>query len=73
MLQDIVGVESDGWIGPQTLGAVSMLGHKAVLVMLIGARQFHIALRVQQDATQAEYVKGWRRRNLAFLPVERHA
>lgn len=70
MLQDIAGVEADGWIGPVTINALDVFGITTVLVMIIGARFEHIAQRVRDNPTQAEYVNGWRARNQRFLPKE---
>lgn len=68
MLQDIVGVEADGWIGPDTLAAmVPYTRH--LLVMLIGSRFTHIATRVRENPTQKMFRDGWRNRNEKFLPV----
>jgi lysozyme family protein len=67
MLQDIVGVDADGWIGPQTLAAVEKYAQH-VLVMLIGARFTHIAQRARENVTQKVFVQGWRNRNERFLP-----
>lgn len=68
MLQDIVGVEADGWIGPKTLAAVATFDAEQVLVMLIGARFVHMAQRVRDLPSQAKFLKGWRNRNRSFLP-----
>lgn len=68
MLQDILGVESDGWIGPKTLTALADFKAPQVLVMLIGARFIHIADRVRQNPSQQTFAKGWRHRNRTFLP-----
>jgi lysozyme family protein len=67
MLQDIVGAESDGWIGPKTLAAMSHFEPHDLLVMLIGARFAHIAQRVRDDPTQRRWEPGWRARNREFL------
>lgn len=67
MLQDVVGVDADGWIGAQTLKAmVPYVKH--LLVMLIGARFAHIADRVRTTPSQLEFKAGWRNRNARFLP-----
>ena len=66
MLQDIVGVEADGWIGPKTLAAMQPFA-KHLLVMLIGSRFSHIAARVRENPTQEWARKGWRNRNAEFL------
>jgi lysozyme family protein len=63
----IVGVDADGWIGPQTLAAVEKYAQH-VLVMLIGARFTHIAQRARENVTQKVFVQGWRNRNERFLP-----
>jgi len=67
MLQDIVGADADGWIGPATLKALQPFA-KHALVMLIGSRFTHIAARVREDPTQKWARNGWRNRNARFLP-----
>lgn len=67
MLQDIVGVEADGWLGPKTVAAIAPL-KKHVLVMLIGARFTHIAQRVREHPEEQGFKNGWRNRNRSFLP-----
>lgn len=66
MLQDIVGVDADGWIGPQTLKAMQPYA-KHLLAMLIGSRFTHIAQRVRDNPTQQTFRNGWRNRNDRFL------
>lgn len=68
MLQDIVGVEADGWIGPDTLAAMAPYT-RHLLVMLIGSRFTHIAARVRENPTQKVFKDGWRNRNERFLPA----
>jgi lysozyme family protein len=67
MLQDIVGVDADGWIGPKTLAAMKPMA-KHLLVMLIGSRFTHIEARVRENLTQRRFRNGWRARNASFLP-----
>jgi lysozyme family protein len=67
MLQDIVGVDADGWIGPETLAAMTKYAAH-LLVMLIGSRYTHIAQRVRENASQKVFERGWRNRNDRFLP-----
>lgn len=67
MLQEIVGVEADGRIGPVTLKAMKPFA-KHLLVMLIGSRFTHIEGRVREDPTQRTFRNGWRKRNTRFLP-----
>lgn len=68
MLQEIVGVEADGWIGPDTLTAMVPYA-RHLLVMLIGSRYTHIAARVRENQTQKAFERGWRNRNDRFLPA----
>jgi lysozyme family protein len=68
MLQEIVGVEADGWIGPETVSAIGRYA-KHLLVMLIGSRFTHIAARARENPTQKVFVNGWRNRNEKFLPA----
>lgn len=67
MLQEIVGAEADGWIGPKTLTALQPFARHA-LVMLIGSRFTHIEGRVRENPTQRTFRNGWRARNQRFLP-----
>jgi len=67
MLQDIVGVPADGWIGPKTIAALQPFKRHA-LVMLIGARFVHIEDRVRENPSQIWARDGWRNRNRSFLP-----
>lgn len=67
MLQDIVGVNADGWIGPKTLAAMEPF-KRYLLVMLIGSRFAHIAQRVRELPSQETFRRGWRNRNTSFLP-----
>lgn len=66
MLQDIVGVEADGWVGAETIAAMKPLANY-LLVMLVGARFIHIAQRVRDVPSQQVFRDGWRHRNEAFL------
>lgn len=66
MLQEIVGVDADGWIGPETLTAMTRYA-KHLLVLLIGSRYTHIAARVRENPTQKVFAQGWRNRNDRFL------
>lgn len=67
MLQDLVGVAADGWIGPKTVAALKPY-ERHLLVMLIGARFTHIAQIVRDDPSQKVWQAGWRNRNRSFLP-----
>ena len=57
MLQDVVGVEADGWIGPDTLKAMKPYA-RHLLVMLIGMRFAHIAQRVRESPSQKVFQAG---------------
>lgn len=67
VLQEIVGADADGWIGPQTLKAMKPFA-RHVLVMMIGSRFTHIEGRVRENPTQKQFRNGWRNRNASFLP-----
>ena len=67
VLQEIVGADADGWIGPQTLKAIEPF-KRHVLVMLIGSRFTHIEGRIRENPTQKTFRNGWRNRNASFLP-----
>ena len=66
MLQAIVGTEVDGWLGPKTRAAITSFGPAKVLAWCIGARLWHIQTRIDANATQAKFRKGWRTRTLSF-------
>lgn len=66
MLQGVVGADTDGWIGPQTISKVKDFARNT-LPLLIGARLFHIEERIRENPSQLKYRKGWRNRTLAFL------
>lgn len=67
MLQEIVGADADGWIGPKTMTALKPFA-KHILVMLIGSRFTHIEGRIRENLTQRTFRNGWRARNASFLP-----
>lgn len=67
VLQEIVGADADGWIGPKTLAAIRPL-QPHVLVMMIGSRFTHIEGRIKENSTQKVFRNGWRNRNRRFLP-----
>lgn len=67
MLQEIVGTQADGWIGPQTVKAIAPF-RKHLLVMLVGYRFAHIEARIRENPSQRAFRNGWRARNQRFLP-----
>lgn len=67
VLQEVVGVEADGWIGAKTVAAMEPF-KRHVLVMMIGARFVHIEERVRELPSQKIFRNGWRKRNASFLP-----
>lgn len=68
MLQELLGVPADGWIGLKTIAALKPPLLKHLVPMLIGARLAHIESRVRENPTQAVFRAGWRNRTLSFLP-----
>lgn len=68
-VQTIVGVPSDGVIGPKTLSAVNgyASGAKALNNKLAAARILMITRIVQKNPTQLQFLTGWCDRALSFM------
>jgi lysozyme family protein len=65
-LQEVVGSEVDGIIGPDTLRAVS--GYSGTLGnQLVASRVKMIGRLVQRDPSQLKFLSGWLNRALEFL------
>lgn len=67
LLQQLVGVEVDGWIGPQTVAAVATRDLAVWNVLYVGMRlHFYEELIVRLPNNQ-KWRHGWRARALSFL------
>jgi lysozyme family protein len=66
-LQRVLGVEVDGWIGPETITAAIQADGQWLLIRLVQARALRITRIVQNDPTQLKYLSGWITRSLGML------
>ena len=66
-LQRVLGVEVDGWIGPETITAAIQADGQWLLIRLVQARALRIARIVQNDSTQLKYLSGWITRVFGML------
>lgn len=66
-LQAIVGVTTDGVVGPDTLAALSKLHPDDVCNSLVAARIRMICKIVQKNPSQLQFLLGWCDRALQFL------
>ena len=66
-LQEIVGVDVDGILGPQTLAAIKKLHPDDVNTALVIARVKMIGRIVTKSPTQIKYLNGFLNRALEFL------
>ena len=66
-LQRVLGVEMDGWIGPETISAAIRADAQWLLIRLVQGRALRIAKIVQQNPTQLKYLAGWITRALEML------
>lgn len=65
-LQGVLGVPSDGLLGPRTLAALSALSWRLVNNALVGARVRFLEAIVDRDATQLVFLHGWVKRAVSF-------
>jgi lysozyme family protein len=65
-LQEVVGVESDGILGPRTLAEVSALDPITLNNRLVISHVLMIGRLVQKDRRQAENLNGWLARATKF-------
>lgn len=70
MVQAIVGVTVDGWIGRETLKGIAAFDEITLTHIMIGARLQHIEERVKDSPSQVKWRNGWRNRTLGFLKLE---
>jgi lysozyme family protein len=66
-LQRIVGVPSDGVMGPQTLTALTRMHPEDVLTHLVAERVKQIGRIVEKSPSQVKFLGGWLDRTLSFL------
>ena len=66
-LQRVLGVEMDGWIGPESIRAGIAVDGQWLLIRLVQGRALRIARIVQQNPTQLKYLAGWITRALEML------
>jgi lysozyme family protein len=66
-LQEIVGTDQDGVIGPATLTALSIMNVALVNNELVKSRLKMICRIVQKNPSQIKYLLGWVNRALEFL------
>jgi len=66
-LQEIVGVEVDGRVGPMTLGAVNGRQWRSIYKKLLARRYRGFADYVQSKPSQLKWLEGWVNRANEFL------
>lgn len=66
-LQEYVGAEVDGLIGPQTLAHIEVIDQKWLNNQLMTERLRMIGRVVSKDWSQAKFVSGWINRAVEFL------
>jgi len=66
-LQQSVGTESDGIVGPKTLRAIDDTGVELTVRKLAVVRSLRLARFVQSNPEQLKFLVGWLRRSLGFI------
>lgn len=66
-LQEIVGVQQDGVLGPETLAAIDKLHSDDVNNCLVALRVKMIGKIVTKNPTQLKFLNGWLDRAVQFL------
>lgn len=66
-LQQVVGADQDGVIGPQTLNAIRRMGAAHVNNLLMAERIKLLGRIVSGDRSQAAFINGWLNRALEFM------
>lgn len=66
-LQQLVGAEVDGQIGPQTLTLVNNFDPRTLTNQLVAERVRMIGRIVKRDPSQLKYLNGWLERALSFI------
>lgn len=67
LLQEAVGVEIDGWIGPKTIGRINRLPPDNVIIAATALRLRFIGEIINRDHSQAIFAAGWINRMTSFL------
>nr|DAZ23983.1 MAG TPA: Lysozyme [Caudoviricetes sp.] len=67
-VQRLLGVESDGIVGPKTLSAINYADQRTLFAEIHAARLKFVDNIVQRDPTQVRFLKGWKNRinNIKF-------
>ena len=68
-IQEIVGVATDGIMGPITWGAITKHDQRGLFVRLMAQRLTFLTRLVSRDATQVSFVYGWGKRLAKILDV----
>ena len=66
-LQTVLGVVSDGILGPITLGAARAADVTSLSNSFAARRCLRLVGIVRRDRSQGDYVVGWTRRALSFI------
>ena len=66
-LQEILHVTVDGWIGPETLGALGTVHSDDINNLLVAARVRMLGKIVSKNPPQIKFLNGWLNRALEFL------
>ena len=66
-LQQVVGADQDGVIGPETLNAIRRMGASKVNNLLMAERIRFYGRIVSGDHSQAAFLNGWLNRALEFM------
>lgn len=66
-LQEIVGVETDGILGPLTAKAINEKNSKEVFKKLLSRRVKFYGELVRKDHSQAVFIAGWLNRAMEFM------
>lgn len=64
MVQGMLALDVDGWVGDETLGAVRKFGAVLVNNLLCGGMLQHFALQIKEKPEKKGYHVGWRDRFL---------
>lgn len=67
-LQDVLGVEGDGKIGPKTTAALSKASLPDINIQIVKKRLAMVCRLVEKDPSQRQFLAGWVNRIIGFLP-----
>jgi lysozyme family protein len=68
-MQEIVGVTTDGLMGPVTLGAVQSYDGRTLFLKLMAHRLTFLTRLVSRDTSQVSFIYGWGKRLAKILDV----